>query len=319
LEKIIITAAITGSIHTPSMSPYLPVTPEQIADEAIKAAEAGAAVVHLHMRDPSPSRYGYPSSDLELFRRVIRDIKERSDVVICLTTGGGVGMTREERIRVVPTFRPEMASLNMGSMNFGLYPIAEKFEWKYDWEKPFLLSTRDFIFRNTFQDLEFFCKTMYECGTMPELECYDIGQLYNVAQLLREGVLRAPIYVQFVFGILGGMGAEIEQLVQTKEVADRLFGRDKYFWSVIGAGRHEMGICVTAALMGSTGVRVGMEDNLYLEKGRLARSNAELVERVAELIYKTSGREPATPDEARRILGLKGKDHILLSSDTKSI
>mgnify|MGYP000223933309 CR=1 FL=1 len=308
MDKIIITAAITGAIHTPTMSPYLPITPQQIADEAVKACEAGAAVVHIHIRDPETGR---PSSDLNLFREAITKIKERSDVVICLTTGGGLGMAKEERLKVVPTFKPEMASFNMGSMNFSLHPYVKQFEpFKYPWEKQYLLMSKDFVFKNTFEDLEYFCKTMYENGTKPELECYDIGHLYNAAQLIRDGFLKTPIYIQFVMGILGGIGADIEQLVHMKRTADKLFGEKNYMWSVIGAGRMEFAVCTTAAALGSHGVRVGLEDNLYLRKGQLAKSNAELVEKIANLVYEITGREPATPDEARKILGLKGKDKV---------
>jgi uncharacterized protein (DUF849 family) len=305
MDKVIITAAITGSIHTPTMTPYLPITPKQIADEAVKAAEAGAAIVHIHVRDPGNGR---PTSNLDIFREVLSDIKCRSDVIICVTTGGGFGMTAEERIKAIPMFKPEMASFNMGSMNFALYPYAARVkEWKYSWEKPYLEMTRDWVFKNTFADLEYFCRVMYENGVKPELECYDVSHLYNAYQLLNDGVLKPPFHIQFVMGILGGIGATVEDLIHMKRTADRLFGDGKYTWSACAAGRYEFPICITAAIMGGH-VRVGLEDNLYLRKGVLAKSNAELVEKMKMLIYEVTGREPATPNEARKILGLKGKD-----------
>ena len=308
LEKIIITAAITGAIHTPTMSPYLPITPEQIAEEAVKAAKAGAAVVHIHVRDP---KNGRPTTDVNIFREAASRIREKSDVIVCLTTGGGLGIPKEDRIRVVPVLKPEMASLNMGSINFALYPLLKQFKsFKYSWEKEYLLMTKDLIFRNTFEDIEYFCRTMEENNTKPELECYDVGHLFNAAQLVRDGVLKLPLYIQFVMGILGGVGADIEQLVHMKRTADRLFGEKNYYWSVVGAGRQEFPLCITAAAMGSHGVRVGLEDNLYLRRGQLAKSNAELVEKIVKLVYEVTGREPATPEEVRKLLGLKGKDKV---------
>ncbi len=303
-DKIIITCAVTGAIHTPTMSPYLPLTPEQIAEDAVKAAEAGAAVVHIHARDP---KTGMPTSDVNVFREILTRIKEKSDVVICPTTGGGLGMSVQERIRVVPELKPEMATFNMGSMNFGLHHMLRKYkEFKYDWERHYLEMSKDFVFKNTFADLEYIAKTFYENQTKPELECYDVGQVYNAAFLLQTGVLKPPLYVQFVHGILGGIGTALEDLMHMKHTADRLLGN--YTWSVIGAGRHEFKLCTLAVLMDGN-VRVGLEDNLYIEKGRLAKSNAELVEKMVR-IAREFGKEPATPDEARKILGLKGKDKV---------
>ena len=305
-NKVIITCAITGSIHVPTMSPHLPITPKEIADDAVKAGEAGAAVVHIHMRDP---KTGAPSSDLKLFREALASIKERSDVVICVTTGGGLGMSREDRIKVVPEFRPEMASFNMGSMNFCLEPILHKFEknFKYDWERKYTDMTRDLVFRNTFTDLEYITKIFYDNNTRPELECYDVGQIYNAAYLLQKGILKTPLYMQFVHGILGGIGTHPDDLMHMKRTADRLF-RENYTWSVIGAGKSEFPLCTQGVILGGN-VRVGLEDNLYLEGGRLAKSNAELVEKMVR-IAKEFGKKPVTPDEARKILGLKGKDKV---------
>jgi len=304
-EKVIITCAVTGSIHTPTMSPYLPITPEQIVKEAVKAAESGAAIVHIHARDP---KTGMPTSNLETFREILVGIKERSDTVICPTTGGGLGMSVEERIKVVPEFKPEMASFNMGSMNFALHRMLRKHkEFKYDWEKQYLEMTKDLVFKNTFADLEYISKVFYESKTKPELECYDVGHLYNTAYLIETGVLKLPIHIQFVHGILGGIGIHPEDLMYMKRTADRLFGNN-YTWSVIGAGKAEFPLCTLGVILGGN-VRVGLEDSLYLERGKLARSNAELVEKMVRII-KELGKEPATPEEARRILGLKGKDKV---------
>jgi len=309
-DNVIITAAITGAVHTPTMSPYLPLTPQQIADEAVKAAEAGAAMVHVHVREPETGR---PTSDLELFREVLSIIRERSDVIVNTTTGGGFGMTLQERLAVVPRFKPEVASFNMGSMNFALYPYLEKVkEWKYEWEEPYIEFTRDYIFKNTFADLKRFCATMYENGTKPELECYDVGHVYNAHRLIQEGDLKPPIHVQFVLGIIGGIGASVEDLVGMKHTADGLIGPSNYTWSVAAAGRFQLGSCVTAARLGGH-VRVGLEDNLYISKGVLAKSNAEQVTKVRQLVYDVTGRGCATPSEVRAALGLKGKERVVLS------
>jgi uncharacterized protein (DUF849 family) len=304
-NKVLITCAITGGIHTPTMSPYLPLTPEHIAEDAIKAAEAGAAVVHIHARDPTS---GTPSSEVEIYRTILPMIKESSDVIICPTTGGGLGMTVEERVRVISELKPEMGSFNCGSMNFGLHPILNKFkEFKYEWEPQYLEMSKDFVFKNTFQDLEYVAKTFYDNETKPELECFDVGQVYNAGHLLAMGVLKPPLHVQFVHGILGGIGTHLEDLQHMKRTSDRLFG-EQYTWSVIGAGRFEYPLCTAALLMGGH-VRVGLEDNLYLAKGRLAKNNAELVEKMVR-IAKDQGREPATPEETREYFGLKGLDKV---------
>lgn len=300
-RKVIISCAVTGSIHTPTMSPYLPITPEQIASEAIEAAKAGAACVHIHARDPKTGR---PSSDLALFREIVESIRSESEVLICLTTGGGIGMSVEERFSVVREFRPVLASCNMGSINFSLFPAVENYtEWKYDWEKPFLEGTKSNIFQNTFQDLEIACGMMKENCTKPELEVYDTGHLYNAKFLLSKGLLDPPLYFQFVMGILGGISSPtIFDLTHLKMTADRLFGENGYQWSAFGAGRHEFPICTTAALMGGN-CRVGLEDSLYLSKGKLAKSNANLVEKMVRILGEFS-LEPATPQEAREILSI---------------
>lgn len=304
MEKIIITAAITGSIHTPTMSQYLPVTPKQIADNAVEAAEAGAAIVHLHARNPST---GQPSSDQELFREALTSIKERSDVVVNITTGGAVTMSTAERVKMVPAFKPEMTSLNLGSMNFGLFPMGQKnMNWKFDWEKSYLEGTRDAVFKNTFSDISYFCKTMYENESKPELECYDSGHIYNLKQLIDDGVVRTPCHVQFVLGVLGGIGATPEDFIHMKNTADKLIGPKNFTYSVCAAGRMEFTLCLLAAALGGH-VRVGLEDNLYLARGILAKNNAELVQKIKRLVYEVTGREAATPIEAREILALKGR------------
>ena len=300
-RNVIISAAITGSIHTPTMSPYLPITTEQIAGEAIDAARAGAAAVHIHARNPEN---GMPSPDLNLFRKIVEKIRSESDVIICITTGGGVGMTVDQRAAPVTEFKPELASFNMGSINFALFPVISKYkEWKYDWEKPFLEASKANIFQNTFADLEKICGIMRDNGTKPELEIYDVGHLYNAKFLLSEGFLDPPLFLQFVMGILGGIQPTFSDLLHLKETADRLFGEDQYQWSAFGAGRMEFPICTMAVLMGGN-CRVGLEDNLYLSKGELARSNAELVEKMVRIIRELSS-EPATPDEAREILKIR--------------
>jgi uncharacterized protein (DUF849 family) len=300
-RNVIISAAITGSIHTPTMSPYLPITTEQIAGEAIDAARAGAAAVHIHARNPEN---GMPSPDLGLFRKIVEKIRSESDVIICITTGGGVGMTVDQRAAPVTEFKPELASFNMGSINFALFPVISKYkEWKYDWEKPFLEASKANIFQNTFADLEKICGIMRDNGTKPELEIYDVGHLYNAKFLLSEGFLDPPLFLQFVMGILGGIQPTFSDLLHLKETADRLFGENQYQWSAFGAGRMEFPICTMAVLMGGN-CRVGLEDNLYLSKGELARSNAEFVEKMVRIIRELSS-EPATPDEAREILKIR--------------
>ncbi len=304
--KVIITAAITGAIHTPSMSPYLPITPKQIADEAVRAYEEGAAVAHIHVRNPEN---GMPSPDLELFREVVTQIKSRCNMILCLTTGGGFGMTTEQRVAVVPTFKPELASFNFGSMNFALFHVLDgRFkEFKYPWEKEYLVMTEDFIFPNTFKTLREFCEIFNANETKPELEIYDLGMINNVAFMLERGYLKRPVYMQFVLGILGGAPATIENLLYFYQTAQKTIGGD-FTWSVCAAGRHQINMCTAALLMGGN-VRVGLEDNLYLEKGVLAKSNAEQVAKIVR-IARELGREPATPDEARQMLGLKGLEKV---------
>ena len=304
--KVIISCAITGSIHTPSMSDALPITPDEIAQSAIEAAEAGAAILHLHARDPKDGR---PSASAEVFGQFLPRIKQATDAVVNITTGGGLTMTMDQRLEGAMAARPEMASLNMGSMNFGIFPMAAKDrDWKHDWEKPYLQGTDDFIFRNTFKDIEHILTNLGQAhGTRFEHECYDVGHLYNVAHFVDRGLLKPPFFIQMIFGILGGIGAAPENLIFMKETADKLFG-DDYRWSVLGAGRHQMPLITQAAMMGGN-VRVGLEDNLYIGAGQLARSNAEQVAKIRRIIEEL-GLAIATPDEAREILALKGGDKV---------
>jgi 3,5-dioxohexanoate:acetyl-CoA acetone transferase len=303
--KVIITCAVTGAIHTPSMSPYLPVTAEEIADAAIGAAEAGAAIVHLHARNP---KTGQPDQSPEAFLPFLKVIKQRSGCVVNITTGGAPTMAIEERVRPAATFKPEVASLNMGSMNFGLYPmLARQKEFKFDWERPYLEGSRERIFKNTFADIEYILSTCSENGTRFEIECYDIGHLYTLAHFADRGVVKPPFFVQSVFGILGGIGPHPEDVIHMKRTADRLFG-DQYQWSVLGAGRNQMAIAATAAAIGGN-VRVGLEDSLWIGPGQLAKTNADQVRKVRQII-EGIGKEIATPDEAREILSLKGGDKV---------
>ncbi|HEU5275435.1 MAG TPA: 3-keto-5-aminohexanoate cleavage protein [Xanthobacteraceae bacterium] len=305
-NKVIITCAITGAIHTPTMSPHLPITPEQIADSAIGAAEAGAAIVHLHARDPKTGR---PDQSPEAFLRFVPRIKQRTNAVINLTSGGSPTMRVEERVMPASTLKPEVASLNMGSMNFGLYPMLGRYkEFKHDWERPYLEGTKDLIFRNTFKDIEFVLKTCQDNDTRFEFECYDIGHLYSLAHFLDRGMVKPPLFVQSVFGILGGIGTHPEDVIHMRRTADRLLGRDNYRWSVLGAGRAQMPIAAMAVSMGGN-VRVGLEDSLWIGPGKLAESNAQQVTNVRRII-EGLGMEAATPDEAREILGLKGPDKV---------
>ncbi|SOC15580.1 3-keto-5-aminohexanoate cleavage protein [Stappia indica] len=302
-SKVIITCAVTGSIHTPSMSPHLPVTPEEIVSSALGAAEAGAAVLHLHARDPQTGR---PDQRPEAFRPLVQVLKQRTDAVLNLTSGGAPTMTIEERIRPSTELKPELASLNMGSMNFGLYPMLERFrDFRHDWEEPYLAGSRDLIFRNTFADIEYALKTCAGNGTRFEFECYDIGHLYNLAHFADRGLVEPPFFVQSVFGILGGIGNHPEDVQHMRRTADRLFGGD-YRWSVLGAGRNQMRIAALAAAQGGN-VRVGLEDNLWAGKGRLSVSNAEQVATVRRIV-EGLGLQVASPDEAREILALKGAD-----------
>jgi len=305
-NKIIITCAITGGIHVPSMSDYLPVTPEEIAQQSIGAAEAGASILHLHARDPENGR---PTSDPDVFKKFLPVIKDACNAVINITTGGGLQMTVEQRLEAPLKFKPEMCSLNMGSMNFALFPAASKLKnWKNDWEKPFLEASEDFIFRNTFGDVRKIVKMLgEECGTKFEHECYDIGHLYNLAHFVDAGIIKPPFLIQSIFGVLGGIGPEMDNVLFMKQTADRLFG-DDYIWSVLAAGRHQIPFVTQAAMMGGN-VRVGLEDSIYLEKGVLAKSNAEQVSKIRKILEEL-GMQIALPDETRSILGLKGQDLV---------
>src|SRR6516165_1826942 len=305
--KVVITCAVTGSIHTPTMSPYLPLTPDEIARDAIAAAEAGAAILHLHARDPKDGR---PTPDPDVFMQFLPRIKQSTGAVVNITTGGGHGMSLEERLAAPLRAKPEMCSLNMGSMNFGLYPMLDRYkEWKYEWEPRALEMTRDFIFRNTFKDIERTLKDLGEgCGTRFEFECYDVGHLYNLAHFLERGLVKPPLFVQTVFGILGGIGTHPEDVMHMRRTADRLLGRETYRWSVLGAGRAQMQIAAQAAAMGGN-VRVGLEDSLWISPGKLAESNAQQVTKVRQIV-EGLGLEIASADEAREILALKGGDKV---------
>ncbi|WP_395336365.1 3-keto-5-aminohexanoate cleavage protein [Novosphingobium sp. BL-8H] len=303
MSKVIITCAITGGIHTPSMSPYLPVTAQEIADSAVEAAEAGAAIVHLHARNPEDGR---PDQRPEAFEPFLRDIKRRSGVVLNITTGGAPGMTVEERVKPAQVWKPEVASMNMGSMNFGLFPMLKRFkEFKHDWEPAMLEASHDYIFRNTYSDIRYCLETLNESGARYEFECYDTSHLHNLHYFYREGLVKAPLFIQTVFGLLGGIGAHPEEVLHMKRTADRLFG-DAYNWSVLGAGASQMKVAAMAAAMGAH-VRVGLEDSLWLGRGHLAKSNAEQVRQVRKII-EGLGLEIASPAEAREILALKGGD-----------
>jgi uncharacterized protein (DUF849 family) len=303
--KVVITCAVTGSIHTPSMSPYLPVTPEEIADAAVEAARAGAAIVHLHARDPETGR---PDQTPRAFAKFLPRIRQQSDCIINLTTGGAPWMTVEERVKPAATFKPEVASLNMGSMNFGLFPMLDRFQgFKHNWEREHLENSRDLVFRNTYKDIEFVLRTCAGTDTRFEFECYDIGHLYSLAHFLDRGLVKPPLFVQSVFGILGGIGPHQEDVMHMKRTADRLFG-DAYRWSVLGAGRNQLPIAAMAAAMGAN-VRVGLEDSLWDGPGTLAKSNADQVRR-ARGVIENLGLEVATASEAREILALKGGDRV---------
>jgi uncharacterized protein (DUF849 family) len=304
-RSVIITCAVTGAIHTPSMSPYLPVTAKQIANAAVGAAEAGAAIVHLHARNPETGR---PDQSLEAFAPFLSEIKQRSDCVINITTGGAPTMLVAERVQPAAHYKPEVASLNMGSMNFGLYPMLGRFKsFKHDWERPYLEGSNDRIFRNTFADIEYILATCSENGTRFEIECYDIGHLYTLAHFVDRGLIKPPLFVQSVFGLLGGIGPHPEDVAQMRRTADRLFG-DQYCWSVLGAGRNQLSIAAMAVAMGGN-VRVGLEDSLWIGPGKLAESNAQQV-RLARQIVEGLGYSIATPDEARTMLELKGGDSV---------
>jgi uncharacterized protein (DUF849 family) len=305
-DKIIISCAITGGIHTPTMSDALPYRPEDIARQAIDAAEAGAAILHLHARDPATGR---PSPDPKVFMQFLPVIKQSTDAVVNITTGGGLNMTVEDRLQAPLVAKPEMCSLNMGSMNFAIFPLADRYkEWKFDWEEPYLRGTDDFIFRNTFRDIARIIELLgKEHGTRFEHECYDVGHLYNLAYFVDRKLIQPPFFVQIIFGILGGIGADMRNLMFMKETADRLFGSD-YRWSVLAAGRQQMPFATQAAMMGGN-VRVGLEDSLYAGRGRLATSNAEQVTKIRRIVEEL-GYAVATPAEARAALQLKGADRV---------
>lgn len=308
MSKVIITCAVTGSIHTPSMSPYLPITPEDIARESIAAAEAGASILHLHARDPQDGR---PAFDPAIYRQFLPKIHAATDAVINITTGGAITMTLDQRLAAAIDVSAEMASCNMGSINFAIFPVLDKLNaFKHEWERDYIEGTRRTIFRNTFGDIEDVFERLGRAhGTRFEFECYDVGHLYNLKHFVDRGLVKGPIFLQFVLGVLGGIGPDPENLVHMKRIADKLFGQT-YQWSVLGAGRHQMPLITQAALMGGH-VRVGLEDSLSIGKGQLAKSNAEQVSLIRDVLTRL-GLDIATPSEARQILGLKGRDKVLL-------
>ena len=305
-NKVIITCAVTGSIHTPTMSPHLPITPDEIADASIGAWEAGASIIHLHARNPED---GSPTPDPDVFMEFLPRVKQATDAVVNISTGGGHGMTVQQRLEAAVKASPEMTSLNMGSMNFGLFPILDKMsDFQHAWEPKYLENSRDFIFRNTFKDIEYILKELGEGhGTRFEFECYDIGHLYTLAHFLDRGLVKPPLFVQSIFGILGGIGADEENLMHARRIANKLFGND-YQWSVLAAGRHQMNFVTMAAMLGGN-VRVGLEDSLYIGKGKLAESNKDQVAKIRRIIEDLS-LEVASPKEAREMLGLKGGDLV---------
>jgi uncharacterized protein (DUF849 family) len=299
-DKAVITAAITGSIHTPTMSPYLPITPQQIADEAVRAYEAGAAVCHVHARNPET---GMPVADTNLMKEIITSIKSRCDIIICITTGGGMGMTVEQRVAPVTLFKPELASFNAGSVNFALFPVIPRYkEWKFEWEKMYLGMSEDFIFPNTFKTMREYCGFFEQNGTKPEFEIYDSGMVNNIAYLIQAGYVKKPVYIQFVMGVLGGITPSSKNLLFLVDYARERIG--DFEFSACVAGRAQFPLCTQALIMGGN-CRVGLEDNLFLDKGQMATSNGEQVAKMVR-IARELGIEPATPDEARKILGLKG-------------
>jgi uncharacterized protein (DUF849 family) len=306
-DKVIITCAITGAIHTPTMSQYLPLTPDEIYEHSLEAAEAGAAILHLHARDPKDGR---PTPDPEVFDKFVPRIAKATDAVINITTGGSTKMSLDDRLAYPLKAKPEMCSCNMGSMNFSIHPVARRIkEWKYGWEKDYVEGTEDIIFRNTFRDIKKILLDLGEkCGTKFEFECYDLGHLYNLKYFLDEGLVKPPIFLQSIYGILGGMGGDPENLVYIRTTADRLIGRENYRFSILGAGRYQMSLLTVGAIMGGN-VRVGLEDSLYLGRGQMAKSNAEQVRKIRRILEELSF-EIATPDEARKMLGLKGRDKV---------
>lgn len=305
MQRFILNCAVTGAIHTPTMAPFLPIKPEDIAAQAIEAANAGASTVHVHARDPET---GMPTGDTGIMGEIVSTIHAKCDVVICITTGGGMNMSVEDRIAAVPVFQPELASCNLGSMNFALFPVLGKIkDWENDWEPEYLERSKDFIFRNTFADLERVLKVFDECGTKPEFEAYDVGHLHNAHHFYSRGNIENPFYVQFVTGILGGIASTLPHLVHMKQTGDILFGNN-FMFSTIGAGKHEFPMAVSSILLGG-GARVGLEDNLWLALGKMAVSNAQLVEKMVRLAREL-GFEPASPDETREKLNLKGRARV---------
>ncbi|CAE6729349.1 BKACE family enzyme [Paraburkholderia haematera] len=304
MNKVIISCAVTGALHTPSMSEHLPLTPDQIAAQAIEAAEAGAAILHLHARDPIDGR---PTADPAVFSAFVPRIAEQTDAVINITTGGSTSMTLQDRLAYPLLAKPEMCSLNMGSMNFSIHPVARKIkQWRFEWERPYVEGTEDIIFRNTFRDIGHILRELGEgCGTRFEFECYDLGHLYNLAHFVDEGLVKPPLFIQSIYGVLGGMGPDPENLTIMRTTADRLFGRQNYRFSILGAGRHQLPLVTLGAILGGN-VRVGLEDSLYLGRGQLATSNAEQVRKIRRILEELS-LDVATPDEAREMLGLKGR------------
>jgi len=305
-RKIILSCAITGSVHTPTMSEYLPINPQQIVESALEAAQAGAAILHLHARDP---RNGKPSADPAHFQLICPVLAERTDAILNITTGGSSRMNIEERLAYALQSKPEMCSLNMGSMNFSFHPVAERItDWRYDWEKEYVEGSKDVVFRNTFADIEYILRHLAGEGTRFELECYDVGHLYNLSYFIDRNIIKPPIFIQAVFGILGGLGPDPENLFIMRSTADRLFGRDAYHFSVLGAGRHQMSLLTMGAIMGGN-VRVGLEDNLYLGPGIKATSNAEQVRKIRRILEELSF-EIATPSDVREMLHLKGAENV---------
>ena len=305
-RKIIISCAITGSVHTPTMSEYLPITPSQIVDSAVEAADAGAAILHIHAREPEAGR---PTGDPTHFQKICPVLAERTSAIINITTGGSSEMKIEQRLAYPLQVKPEMCSLNMGSMNFSIHPVADRItNWRYDWEKPKVEGMKDCVFKNTFADIEYILDNLGESGTRFELECYDVGHLYNLAYFVDRRIIKPPFYVQAVFGILGGIGPDPENLFVMRSTADRLFGRDAYHLSVLGAGRHQISLLTMGAIMGAN-VRVGLEDNLYLGPGIKAKSNAEQVKKIRRILEELSF-EIATPSEVREMLELKGPEKV---------
>jgi uncharacterized protein (DUF849 family) len=306
-DKVIITCAVTGSVHTPSMSPHLPLTPDEITAQSIEAAQAGAAILHLHARHPAD---GSPTPDPAVFAQFVPRIAAATDAVINITTGGSTRMTLQERLAYPLVAKPEMCSLNMGSMNFSIHPAARRItEWRHAWEKPHVEGMEDLIFRNTFKDIKHILQVLGDAhGTRFEFECYDVGHLYNLAHFIDEGLVKPPLFIQSIYGVLGGIGPDPENLVLMRSTADRLFGRDNYRFSVLGAGRHQMPLLTMGAVMGGN-VRVGLEDSLYLGRAQLAKTCAEQVRKIRRILEELS-LEIATPADAREMLGLKGRDAV---------